>query len=196
MSELLIVSKHNPEQKHLVKEDYIINNMFSHTMSNQVDKILSQAYEFVEDGNYSDALKLYNLILKEEPDNIRALVDKGATLQNMGKIKQAISSYDKILVISPDNLDALLNKGAALHSSQKYLQAIKCYDKVLKIDKRCAMALAYKGLSLGEMGDLQDAIKYFKKALSVDKYYDLANISNSIAQDLLKSIKEKKSKIR
>jgi tetratricopeptide (TPR) repeat protein len=58
------------------------------------------------------------------------------------------------------------------------------------------MALAYKGLSLGEMGDLQDAIKHFKKALSIDKHYDLASISKDLAQELLKSIKEKKSKIR
>jgi len=56
------------------------------------------------------------------------------------------------------------------------------------------MALAYKGLSLGEMGQLNDAIKHFKKALSIDRHYDLANISKEIAQELLKSIKEKKSK--
>jgi len=196
MSELVLLSKHNHMQKYLVKEGYIINNMLTHTMSDQIDKILSQAYGFAEDGNYSDALRLYDLILKEDPDNVNALVDKGVTLQNIRKIKQAISSYDKVLAIAPDNLDALLNKGAALHSNQKYLQAIDCYDKALKVDKRCAMALAYKGLSLGEMGKLQDAIKYFKKALSIDKYYDLANISNDIAQDLLKSIKEKKSKIQ
>ena len=58
------------------------------------------------------------------------------------------------------------------------------------------MALAYKGLSLGEMGKLHDAIKHFKKALSIDHEYDLASISKDIAQELLKSIKEKKSKIQ
>jgi len=112
----------------------------------------------------------------------------------MGRLKLAIRSYDKALVVSPDNLDALLNKGTALHSDQKYQTAIECYDAALRIDKKCAMALAYKGLSLGEMGQLQDAIKHFKKALSIDNHYDLANISKEIAQELLKSIKEKKSK--
>jgi tetratricopeptide (TPR) repeat protein len=64
----------------------------------------------------------------------------------------------------------------------------------LKIDKKCAMALAYKGLSLGELGQLPEAIKHFKKALSIDKDYDLANISKNLAQDLLQSIKKRKSK--
>ncbi len=165
-------------------------------MSNEIDKMLAEASEYAEDENYSDALRLYNLVLKKEPENINALVDKGATLQNMGRLKLAIRSYDKALAVFPDNLDALLNKGATLHSDQKYQKAIRCYDEVLRIDKKCAMALAYKGLSLGEMGKLQDAIKHFKKALSIDNHYDLENISKVIAQDLLKSIKEKKSKIQ
>jgi len=177
-----------------IKNQFIIDKMLSKTMSSKIEKILIQALECVEDGNYSDALKLYDLALREEPDNTSVLVDKGATLQNMGKLKLAIRSYDKVLDIAPEHLDALLNKGAALHSDQKYLEAIECYDVALKVDKKCAMALAYKGLSLGEMGKLQDAIKYFKKALSVDKHNDLANISKDTAQELLKSIKTKKSK--
>ena len=177
-----------------INYNYIIHKILSDTMSNEIDKMLAKAFEYVENENYSDALRLYDLALKKEPDNISALVDKGATLQNIGRLKLAIRSYDKALAISPDNLDALLNKGATLHSDQKYQKAIECYDLALMVDKKCAMALAYKGLSLGEMGQLQDAIKHFKKALSIDQYYDLASISKQVAQELLKSIKEKKTK--
>ncbi len=74
-------------------------------MINEIDKMLAEAFEYVEDENYSEALVLYNLVLKKEPDNVNALVDKGATLQNMGRFKLAIRSYDKALAISPDNLD-------------------------------------------------------------------------------------------
>ena len=179
-----------------IKNQFIINKILSKTMSTKIEKMLIQALEYVEDGDYFGALKLYDLALQEEPDNTSVLVDKGATLQNMGKLKLAIHCYDKVLDISPEHLDALLNKGAALHSDQKYLKAIECYDIALKVDKKCAMALAYKGLSLGEMGKLHEAIKHFKKALSIDKHFDLASISKDIAQELLKSIKEKKSKIQ
>jgi len=180
--------------KNLVNDNYIINKILSTMMGDRIERMLVQAFECVEDENYSAALELYDLALKEEPGNAGILIDKAATLQNMGKLKLAIRSYDKALGISPRSLDALLNKGAALHTDEKYLEAIECYDAALKIDKKCAMALAYKGLSLGEMGELQDAIKYFKKALSVDKHYDLASVSKGIAQELLKSVNERKSK--
>lgn len=124
------------------KNQFIINKILSNSMSHNIEKILAQAFECTEDENFSDALKLYDLALKEDPDNPRILIDKGATLQNMGKLKLAIRSYDKVLSISPENIDALLNKGATLHSDEKYLEAIQCYDIALKIDKKCAMALA------------------------------------------------------
>ena len=178
------------------KNEFIINKTIPNAVSNKIEKMVAQAFECVEDENFSDALKLYDLALKEDPDNVHILIDKGATLQNIGKLKLAIRSYDKVLKISPENIDALLNKGSTLHSDEKYLQAIECYDSALNIDKKCAMALAYKGLSLGEMGQLQEAIKHFKKALSIDKHYDLASISKDLAQELLKSISEKKSKIQ
>lgn len=177
------------------KNQFIIDKIMLKHVSNKIKKMMAQAFECVESENFSDALKLYDLALKEDSDNVNILIDKGATLQNIGKLKLAIRSYDKALEISPRNIDALLNKGSTLHSDKKYLQAIECYDFALKIDKKCAVALAYKGLSLGEMGDLKEAIKYFKKALSIDEHYDLANISKNTAQELLKSINEKKSKI-
>jgi len=177
------------------KNQFIIDKIISKPVSNKIEKMMAQAFECVESENFSDALKLYDLALKEDPDNANILIDKGATLQNIGKLKLAIRSYDKALKISPENIDALLNKGSALHSDEKYLQAIECYNSALKIDKKCAVALAYKGLSLGEMGDLKEAIKHFKKALSIDKHYDLANISKNIAQELLKSINGNKPKI-
>ena len=101
-------------------------------MSGKMNKMLDEAFEFTQDENYSDALRLYDLALKKEPKNINLLVDKGATLQNMGRLKLAIRSYDKALVVSPDNLDALLNKGAALHSAQNYhkIGRASCRERV------------------------------------------------------------------
>jgi len=179
-----------------ISEDhYIIDNISPIVLNNRIDELFLQANDCIDDENFSEALLFYDLILKEDSKNIHALIDKGTTLQNLGRIKSAIRSYDKALVISSNNLDALVNKGSALHLNKKYSDAIDCYDAALKIDTKCPMALAYKGLSLAESGQLIEAINYFKNALSIDKHYDVAQISKNTAQKLLKSIQEKKSKI-
>ena len=93
----------------MVKNQFIIEKKLSDIVSDKIDEILGNAFECTEDGDVSAALRLYDLVLKKEPSNIRALVDKGATLQNMGKIKLA----DKF---DPAGMEALERLGCLVHA--------------------------------------------------------------------------------
>ncbi|NHI04574.1 hypothetical protein DYY67_0332 [Candidatus Nitrosotalea sp. TS] len=56
--------------------------------------LLNEAYELCEEGEYTLALEYYDLVLYKEPHNVTALINKGVTLQNIGKVKQSIKCYD------------------------------------------------------------------------------------------------------
>ena len=187
-----LISIPQNELKSFESEDhYIIDTVLENLLNQEVIRLFLQANNCLENEDFSESIQFYDLILKIDPKNTSALIDKGTTLQILGRIKLAIRCFDKALNISPDNVDALINKGSALHLSEKYLDAVACYDTALKIDKKCSMALAYKGLSLGELGNLSEAIDYFKKALSIDRYCTLAQISKVTAQNLLNSKSKK-----
>ena len=187
-----LISIPQNELKPFESEDhYIIDTVLENLLNREVTRLFLQANNCLENEDFSESIQFYDLILKIDPKNTSALIDKGTTLQILGRIKLAIRCFNKALNISPDNVDALINKGSALHSSKKYLDAVACYDTALKIDKKCSMALAYKGLSLGELGNLSEAIDYFKKALSIDRYCTLAQISKVTAQNLLNSKSKK-----
>ena len=83
--------------EYVVKNQFIIEKKLSDIVSDNIDEMLGNAFECTEDGDIPAALSLYDLVLKKEPTNIRALIDKGVTLQNVGKIKLAINSYNKAL---------------------------------------------------------------------------------------------------
>jgi len=170
------------------EDHYIIDTELDDLLNTKVDELFLKANNCIEDENFSEAIEFYNLILKIDSKNIPALIDKGVTLQILGRIKLSIRCFNKALELSPKNIDALINKGSALHLDEKYFDAIACYDEALKIDQKCSMALAYKGLSLGELDALPEAIQCFKKALSIDKHCTLAQVSKDTAQELLKSI--------
>ena len=169
------------------EDHYIIDNILENLLNEEVNALFLKANVCLDDEDFSGALKFYNSILKIDSKNMSALIDKGTTLQILGRIKLAITCFDDALGITPNNVDALINKGSALHMAEKYLDAISCYDSALKIDKKCSLALAYKGLSLGELGHLSDAIDYFKQALSIDKHCTIAQLSKDAAQNLLDS---------
>ena len=54
-------------------------------MQEKLQKLLEQAYELCEDGNYVMALEYYDIALDIEPNNPNVMVDKGVTLQNLGR---------------------------------------------------------------------------------------------------------------
>jgi len=56
-----------------VKNSFIISNLLSDTVDVNTDRLLTEAFECVEDGNYTAALKLYDLVLRHDHTNIRAM---------------------------------------------------------------------------------------------------------------------------
>ena len=55
------------------KNQFIIKKIISKPVANKIEKMMSQAFECVENENFFDALKLYDLALR---DVIRARIDK------------------------------------------------------------------------------------------------------------------------
>ena len=159
-----------PQNKIQTEDHYIINNELDDLLNKELVELFLNANNCIDDENFLGAIEFYDLILKIDPKNISALIDKGVTLQILGRIKLSLRSFNKALELSPKNIDALINKGSALHLSEQYLDAIACYDEALDIDQKCSMALAYKGLSLGELGNLTESISCFKRALSIDEH--------------------------
>ena len=79
-------------------------------MQKKLQKLLEQAYELCENGNYVRALEYYDIALDIEPDNLNVMVDKGVTLQNLGRFNEALQMYEKALSIEAENLDAQLTR--------------------------------------------------------------------------------------
>jgi len=114
----------------------------------KLQKLLEQAYELCEDGNYVRALEYYDMALDIEPDNLNAMVDNGVTLQNLGRFNEALQMYEKALSIEAENLDALINKGSVLHILKKYSEAISCMMLYLIMIREIQWFLRTKALLL------------------------------------------------
>ena len=70
MQKLILLQTQNNFQKTILKDHYIIDTLLLSNVSDTVEKILTEAFEYAEDGDYSESLRLYDLVLKKEPSNI------------------------------------------------------------------------------------------------------------------------------
>ncbi len=57
--------------------------------------LLEQASELVSLEEFDEAFHIYNKILRDDPKNINALIDKGVTLQRVGKTSNRLNILTK-----------------------------------------------------------------------------------------------------
>ena len=93
----------------------------------------------------------YDNSLTINPNNTKALSDKGEALLKQKKFNEAIGMFDKALAINPNNTKALSDKGEALLKLKNFNEAITSFDKALAINPNNAGVLKDKQKALDEL---------------------------------------------
>ena len=140
-------------------------------MSELPNVLLKKGQSLLNLGNPKEALDIYEIILKDEPQNIEALIKKGHILGMIGRYAQAIDSYDRVLSLEKSNLIALLNKGLAYHYLKEYEISIKCNDKVLKIKPHNTTALYNKASALVKSNKIEEGLSILAEAIKLDSSF-------------------------
>lgn len=100
------------------------------------------AGHLVQDGKIQEAKKIYEFILKENPEFAPALNNMGYIYYQKGDKKTALMYYNKAIALEPDYEQALLNKAALMLSEKKFNEAITLAKRVLKRNSRNEYARA------------------------------------------------------
>ena len=131
-------------------------------------------------------------ILKIEPDNIVALIQKSQYYELNNDYKKALTYIDKILTINEEDISTLLSKGRILFNLGEFKKAEQYYNKVLEKENKNIAALHLKSeliktktncretphdltiraLNCWEREDFENALKLMNKALKIDARYD------------------------
>jgi len=177
--------------QHMLDNNIIViekNNEISENETIQTqhdpDKQIAQANLLAEEYNFIQAIKVYDRIIQESPNNVSAIIGKANTLLTMRQISDAIEQYDKVLEIDPDNENAINGKANAYVADTKFKDAIQLYDQSLEINPENINAILGKGVALIHIEQKQDALLLFDLILTIDP----DNVNT-------KKLKEKHSKL-
>ncbi len=114
----------------------VLSLVIYQTAYSQTDEelLMEKGIDAIFDSQFEEAISYFDKILEKDPQNTKALTNKGVALGSLERTLEAISQFDKVLEIDPNNLDALNNKGAALVKLEKYDEALLYFDRILAID--------------------------------------------------------------
>ncbi len=88
----------------------------------------------ISEGRHDESIKYYDKILEINPNDQKALLNKGSVFVELERFEEAIVQYNKILELNPNNVKALASKGIALSWLEKYDEALFVLDKALSLE--------------------------------------------------------------
>ena len=104
--------------------------------SKQITEKFVVAEKHMLEGEYKEAVTIFDDLLETSPTNIKILNLKGIAQSNLGYHKQSMIQFYKILEIDPDNVIALAGMGTGFANFGEYIEAKKYFDKALVHDTK------------------------------------------------------------
>lgn len=113
-------------------------------------------------------IKLLQSVLKEDPDNLNALIRLGNAFMDTARYTEAIDAYGKSLAIDPSNTDVRVDMGVCYRNSGRPDIAEKEFKKAIEQDPRHAIAHLNLGVVLSyDMQKPREAIAMFERYLEL-----------------------------
>lgn len=103
-------------------------------MQENIKLMLERAFGFHQQKKFEDAQRLYEQILKIQPNNFSVLMIYGGLMAETGDSEKVIALLKKALKIYPNDLSANFNIAVAYESHKQFGKAVECYGTVLKIN--------------------------------------------------------------
>lgn len=142
--------------------------------TSDLQTIFSEAFSCQQAGDYSEAERLYQLVLARMPENINLLCNLGILYRDMKKPAMAMTILQRAGAIDPEHPMVNLNLGAVCEEQNDLPGAVVFYRKALRAAADDPRVLNNLGKALYLLGETAAALDYLNRAVRLAPDYPLA----------------------
>jgi len=144
---------------------------------NTTDNWLNKAYRLSANESFDEALQAYDSVLKIDPDNYTALINKGHDLKALAvdSYNGALAITTRILEDNPNDALAWQGKGAALsgldrhgEDDQAYAKAIEVLNQTIEKNPEDGEAWFLKAENYANMQNAEAALAAYEKVIELN----------------------------
>jgi tetratricopeptide (TPR) repeat protein len=142
--------------------------------------------------NHEAALKDFDKAIEINPTYMMAIVNRGATYENLGRKEDAIASLKKALAVNPDspNPEVIFRIANLRYLLNDFTGSVADYNRLLAMDKLYPRIYSHRAGSKAMMVQAEEALQDADKALSVDPKDEEAYNSRGLANRVLGRLDE------
>ncbi len=138
-------------------------------------------------GQIQDAIDVFSLALKINPDFAEVHNDLGMLYLESDRLDDAINSIQASIGLRPDVAGVHINLGKALHRKGQFDAAVASFQQALVVDPNFAAAYNNWGSIHQDVGNYEEAIEKFEKAIDLAPglhaaHNNLGNAKNSLGK--------------
>lgn len=126
--------------------------------NDDVDPRLREALGHHQAGRLDDALRLYDAVLADDPEQFDALNLSGALALQRGEPGRAVDRLERAVAAHPDGVDAWCHLGLALLAGREPEAAVAPLERALSLDPELAQARVGLARAMLDAGRLQEAM--------------------------------------
>ena len=130
--------------------------------------LLRQALDAQQQGNRSQAERLYLEVLAREPGNFDANHLLGVLHFQEGRAGEALRHLGMALTVNPEAAAALAHRALVLHAMGRSADALVDLDRALALKPEQVEALNWRGMVLEALGRPAEALASLETALALD----------------------------
>ena len=137
-------------------------------------------------GMLDEAAEFYARALRDEPENIRVYVRRGAALVDGGRFDEAAECCAKALSLDPRCVPVLMNMGLALRRAGRPAEAAEYYGRAIDgygagsgagPDTDMARLYSNMGCALLDAGRIDEALNCCEKAIDADPDFGIGYVN-------------------
>lgn len=132
----------------------------------QTAQTIQNAHRLHREGRLAEAERLYNELLRAEPNHFDALYLLGNLYAQSGRFDAALVVLNKALRVRPQSLEATYSYAVLLHRMGRLDEAIAAYDRLLVLSPRLAEAHNNRGAALSALEQHNEALASYDAAIA------------------------------
>ena len=132
-------------------------------------------------GNYSNAIPLYNEAIKLNPQYEEAYINRGNCYRYLKNYDAAIADYSKAINLNPNEAAYYSNRGNSYYKIQKYTQAMADFNKAIELNPKFWRTYYNRGLLYYDLEKYKEAIADYTKLIKIKSNYVLAYDNRGVA---------------
>ena len=171
------IDEHNQENKLNKKQQSLLkssNEKLTKNETSLVDadynrkKLFSKGINLMADEKLEDASRVFELILRSDPNDVYALLKLGYCRFHLEDYSESMRAYDKVLDIDVTNADAWNLKSLVYYERKTYAKALDCVDKAIDSDPTFGMAWYNRSCYLSLENQIPESLDALVRSIEID----------------------------